>query len=229
MSGFFNYDNPVWRFVGKFFDIMILNLLWLFCSIPIVTIGASTTAVYYVTLKLVRDEDNSTIKSFFKSFKENFKQATIIWLFLLVLGVVIGFDLYFFLVMQTTVSTFRTVMLSVFGGFGIIYLCILLYVFPLQSRFYNPVKRTLFNAFFMSIRHFLQTLGLLAIDIALPVLAFFIVPILQPLLLLFGFPLLAFINSYVFVGVFEKYMPKKEEEEDRELRPLFSDEEDSDQ
>lgn len=225
LSGLFNYDNPVWRFIGKFFDVLILNLLWVVCSIPLITIGASTSAVYYVTLKLVRDEEGSTIKSFFKSFKENFKQATIIWLIILVLGLVIGFDLYFFIMMQTEASNFRTIMLAIFGGFAILYLSVSLYVFPLQAKFINPVKRTLFNAFFMSVRHFFATIGMLVLDIGFPLLAFFAVPILLPLLFLFGFPLLAFFNSFVFVGIFDKYMPKKEEEEDRELRPLFSEEE----
>ena len=73
LQGLFNYDNPVWRFIGKLGDLIVLNILWTICSIPIFTIGASTTAVYYVTLKLVRDEDDSTIKAFFRSFKSNFK------------------------------------------------------------------------------------------------------------------------------------------------------------
>ena len=64
LQGLFNYDNPVWRFIGKLGDLIVLNILWTICSIPIFTIGASTTAVYYVTLKLVRDEDDSTIKAF---------------------------------------------------------------------------------------------------------------------------------------------------------------------
>ena len=64
LQGFFNYDNPVWRFIGKLGDLVLLNLLWLVCCIPVFTAGAATTAVYYVTLKLVRDEDDSTIKSF---------------------------------------------------------------------------------------------------------------------------------------------------------------------
>ena len=219
LSGFFNYDNPVWRFIGKFFDVMILNILWVVCSIPIVTMGASTTAVYYVTLKLVRDEEGSTIRSFFKSFKENFKQSTVIWLIMLAAGAIIGFDLYFFLMIQTKAAAFRTVMIALFGGFALIWLFIGMYVFPLQCRFYNPVKRTLFNAFFMSVRHILQTLGLLVIDIGLPFLALAVMPILQPILFLFGFPLLAFINSYVFVTVFDKYTPKEEtpEEEARRL------------
>lgn len=210
-SQFFNYDNPVWRFIGKFFDIMILNVLWIVCSIPLFTIGASTTAVYYVTLKLVRDEEGSTTKQFFKSFKENFKQATLIWLLLLAAGTVIAFDLYFFIVIQNTTSILRTVMLAIFGGFAIILSCIFLFVFPLQAKFYNPIKRTVFNAFFMSIRHFLYTLGMLVLNAGVIVLAMFAVPILQPLIFLFGFPLFAFFNSYAFNGIFDKYIPKQEE------------------
>lgn len=228
MASFFNYDNPVWRFIGKFFDIMILNLLWVICSIPIITIGASTTAVYYVTLKLVRDEEGSTIKSFFKSFRENFRQSTIIWLIILAAGILIGFDLYFFLWMQTDPSTFRTVMIALFGGFMIIYLSIALFVFPIQAKFYNTVKRTLLNAFFMSIRHFLQTLGMLIIDIGLVAVGLFMVPVFQALFFLFGFPLFAFINSFLFVGIFDKYIEKPERKEaDDEMRPLFSDEDDT--
>ena len=86
LQGIFNYDNPVWRFIGKLGDLMILNILWVICSIPIFTMGASTTAVYYVTMKLVRGDDGYTLRNYFKSFKENFKQATVIWLLMLYPG-----------------------------------------------------------------------------------------------------------------------------------------------
>ena len=154
LQGIFNYDNPVWRFIGKLGDLIILNILWIVCSIPVFTAGASTTAVYYVTLKLVRDEDDSTIRSFFRSFKSNFKQATAIWLILLAAGIVLGFDFWFFVSGQMSLNgAVRTAMTAVSGGLLLIYLFIITYVFPLQARFYNPVKRTLFNAFFMSVRH----------------------------------------------------------------------------
>jgi|InofroStandDraft_1065614.scaffolds.fasta_scaffold40924_1 Predicted integral membrane protein len=218
LSGIFNYDNPVWRFIGKFCDIMILNVLWIICSIPIVTIGASTTAVYYVTLKLVRDEEGPTIRSFFKSFKENFRQATVIWLIMLLLGCLLGFDLYFFIAIQKTPSALRTVMMAMFGGFSFVYLFVMMFVFPVQARFYNPVKRTLFNAFFISLRHSAHTLGMMVMDVLLVFAAIFILPMLQALLMLFGFPLLAFLNSYVIVGIFDKYMPKQEA--DKEEHPL---------
>ena len=64
LQGFFNYDNPIWRFIGRLGDMVVLNILWIICSIPIITIGASTTALYYCTLKIVRNEDYGDIKMF---------------------------------------------------------------------------------------------------------------------------------------------------------------------
>ena len=223
-SGFFNYDNPVWRFIGKFGDLILLNILWIICSIPVFTIGASTTAVYYVTLKLARDDDGYTIRSFFKSFKENFKQSTTIWLILLAVGFILGIDMYFFVRLFAGAETIRTVMLTVFLAMGIIYLAVFTYIFPIQARFFNSVKRTFFNAFFMSLRHLFRTIGMLVIDGALIAAGFvFMIPPVLMVFMLFGFPLLAFINSYILAPVFKLYMPKEEEKEE-EIRPLFADE-----
>lgn len=216
-QGLFNYDNPVWRFIGKLGDLVLLNLLWLICCIPVFTAGAATTAVYYVTLKLVRDDDGSTIKSFFHSFTQNFKQATAIWLMILVAGGLLGFDLWFLMSGVVTVSTVvKTVMSAVFGAMTLILLFVTTYIFPLQARFYNTVKRTLFNAFFMSVRHLLQTISMLIIDglvVAGVYVALYMVPQVSMLLLLFGFPLIAFINSYFFTEIFNKYIPKEEDQE----------------
>lgn len=224
LSGFFNYDNPVWRFIGKFGDLIILNVLWLVCSLPIFTIGASTTAVYYVTLKLARDDDGYTIRSFFKSFKENFKQSTIIWLILLLAGAILGVDLYFFARLFNGSSTVKTVMLTVFLAMALIYAAVAMYIFPLQSRFYNPLKRTFFNAFFMSIRHLFRTIGMIVIDGVLVAAGFvFMIPPVLMIFMLFGFPLLAFINSYILSPVFNIYMPKEERAEEEGLKPLFTD------
>lgn len=231
LQGLFNYDNPVWRFIGKLGDLIILNILWIVCSIPVFTAGASTTAVYYVTLKLVRDEEDSTIKSFFRSFKSNFRQATAIWLIMLAAGIVLGFDFWFFVsgAMPVTGAP-KTVLTAVAGGLLLIYLFILTYVFPLQSRFYNPVKRTLFNAFFMSVRHLLQTMGILVIDLGIVAAGYFglfYMPQMVMLLFLFGMPLIAFVNSYFFTAVFKRYMPKKEEESHGETTPMLGEEDEA--
>ena len=227
LQGIFNYDNPVWRFIGKLGDLMILNILWLICSIPIFTIGASTTAVYYVTIKLARDDDVYTRRNFFKSFKENFKQATAIWLLMLVTGIILGFDLYFFLFVLTGSSIVRTVFTAAIGALTLIWLCIFSYVFPLQSRFYNPVKRTVFNAFFMSIRHFFHTLGMLVLDgclLVLGVFSIYYLPQITILAMMFGFPLIAFVNSYILNPIFNRYIPEDEKKENPdELRPILQD------
>ncbi len=197
-----------------------MNILWIICSIPVVTAGASTTAMYYVTLKLARDEDGYTIRSFFKSFKENFKQATAIWLIFLLTGMLLAFDVYYFIKMAAP-SSLRTIMISVFVAMIFIWSAMFTYVFPLQARFYNPVKRTIFNSFFMSIRHMFHTIGMLAVDAAILFLSVTYIPQLS----IFGVALVAFFNSYMLNSVFSKYMPKEQKPADMELKPLFAEEE----
>ena len=220
LAGLFNYDNPVWRFIGKLWDVLVVNILWIICSIPVVTAGASTTAMYYVTLKLARDEDGYTIRSFFKSFKENFKQATAIWLIFLLTGMLLAFDVYYFIKMAAP-SSLRTIMISVFVAMIFIWSAMFTYVFPLQARFYNPVKRTIFNSFFMAVRHVFHTIGMLAVDGVILFLSVTYIPQLS----IFGVALVAFFNSYMLNGVFKRYMPKEQDPADMELRPLFADEE----
>ena len=67
MNRIFDMDNPLWRFLGKLADLMILNILFLLCSIPIFTIGASLTGVYYVCLKIKEQEEGYIVRNFFKS------------------------------------------------------------------------------------------------------------------------------------------------------------------
>ena len=89
MDSFFNPEGSVMRALSRVADLAILNVLWLVCSIPVVTMGASTTAFYSISMKMVRDEESYIIRGFFKAFKENFKQSLIVWLiFLLVTSVV---------------------------------------------------------------------------------------------------------------------------------------------
>ncbi len=87
MIRIFNQDSAVMKVLGKVADLIILNFLWLIFSIPIITIGASTTALYYMGWKIKNDEDNHIIRTFIRVFKDNFKQATFIWI--LMMGVVI--------------------------------------------------------------------------------------------------------------------------------------------
>ena len=85
-------DNIIVRALSKICDMVCLNILWLICSIPIITIGASTAALYTVMLKMVKNEEGYIFRGFFKAFKSNFKQSTIMWIVILLLGIVCWID-----------------------------------------------------------------------------------------------------------------------------------------
>ena len=88
-------DNPIMNFLTIVCDIVILHFLWLLTSLPILTIGASTTALYYTTMKCIRNGQGGVVKMFFKSFKDNFKQATGIGILALAAGFICIFDMYY--------------------------------------------------------------------------------------------------------------------------------------
>ena len=80
----FNAESPLMEGLSRVFDLMILNLIVLVCCLPVFTAGAALTAMHYVLIKMVRDEDGYLIRSYLRSFKENFVQATGMWLIFLV-------------------------------------------------------------------------------------------------------------------------------------------------
>ena len=80
MKKFFSDSNPLIRGLTKLADLMWLNALFIVTSLPIITIGASTAALYYETMRIVAGEESYITKDYFRAFKENFKKATIIWL-----------------------------------------------------------------------------------------------------------------------------------------------------
>ena len=226
LQGFFNYDNPIWRFVGRLGDMILLNVLWILCSIPIVTIGASTTALYYCTLKIVRNEDDGDIKMFFRSFKLNFKQATIIWIPMLLLIMLLVFDFNFFGSVLAGAGTARILLQGITIAMMVIWIFVFTYVWPLLSRFDNTVKNTVTNAAYMSIRYLGSTLSMLISDviiIAIGYVALFYMAWITAFMVLMGYPLLAWINSTMLDHIFEKYMPKQDPAKDKEVRPILQD------
>ena len=226
LQGFFNYDNPIWRFVGRLGDMILLNVLWILCSLPIVTIGASTTALYYCTLKIVRNEDDGDIKMFFKSFKLNFKQATIIWIPMLLLGMLLVFDFNFFGIALAGAGAARILLQGITIAMMVIWIFVFTYVWPLLSRFDNTVKNTVTNAAYMSIRYLGSTLSMLISDviiIAIGYVALYYMAWITAFMVLMGYPLLAWVNSTMLDHIFEKYMPKQDPAKDKEVRPILQD------
>lgn len=197
--------------MSKVADLCILNIICVVCCIPVITAGASITAMYYVTLKMVRNEEAYILRSFFKSFKQNFKQATIINLIMLLIGLVLYVDLNVSKAMQGGAGQIFQI---IFMAFVLIYFILFLYVYPVLARFYNTIKNTIKNALFMAIRHFPYTVVMVIIAVCplllLLVKSYQIQSTLFVLFLLMGFALIAYCNSYFLAKIFDIYMPKEE-------------------
>lgn len=197
--------------MSKVADLCILNIICVVCCIPVITAGASITAMYYVTLKMVRNEEAYIVRSFFKSFKQNFKQATIINLIMLLIGVVLYVDLNVSKAMQGGAGQIFQI---IFMAFVLIYFILFLYVYPVLARFYNTIKNTIKNALFMAIRHLPYTVVMVLIAVCplllLLVKSYQIQSTLFVLFLLMGFALIAYCNSYFLAKIFDNYMPKEE-------------------
>lgn len=213
MGALFNLDNPVWSFMGRVADLVILNILALVCSIPIVTIGASWTAMYFVTIRIVRKEEGYVIRDFFRSFKENFKQATIIWLLVIAVAAVFIGDILIYRMMPDQIPQ---IIMIIVVALAYLVLGTVVYVFPVLSRFHNTIKNTIKNAFLLSVVNIPFTLIFIVLMILPVVLAIFVIEI-APILLLMGLSLPAYISSMLFVRIFRKVEPAEEVEEAEEI------------
>lgn len=212
MSNIFNMDGPLFRGLSKVADIMILNIIFLICCIPVVTIGASVTAMSYVTLKMKDGEEGYIFRTFFRSFKQNFKQSTIIWLLMLFLAVFMVLD---FLIIGSMEGDMAMVMKVLVGMGALIWLMIFIYVFPLQARFYNTIKATIQNAILLAIANFPKTFCMIAVIIAAVLVTLINGYTLWYGLLIWilvGFATISWINSHFIYGIFKKLMPPEEEE-----------------
>ncbi|MBP3326999.1 MAG: DUF624 domain-containing protein [Coprococcus sp.] len=207
MDKIFSTDNPLFTFLGRICDIFLLHLLWIITSIPIITIGASTTALYYTAMKSVKLEEGYIAKRFFKSFKENFKQATIIWLILLVVGAVFAFDLYF------AIANSKKLLTLIFTVMTCVYLFVFFYVFPLQARFSNTIKATLKNALLLAVKNMPWTILIFAITF-LFIYSQTLSAIFVFYMLFMGVGTYAYITAFIYNRIFEPYLPKERAIED---------------
>ena len=221
MSRIFNFEGPVFSSLSRLADLFWLNLLFIVCCIPVVTIGAASTAMHYVTLKMAKDEEGYITKSYFKAFKDNFIQATIIWIIFLVVMLVMFMDLRI-ANGGSVADMFADPMISniVIVAVGVMVIVVamtLTYVFPILAQFDNTVKNTIKNAFLISIRHLPYTIAMIFITF-LPVVMIWFFPTLL-LLVLIMFSATAYINSKFFNKIFVLYMPKDESETEDSVAP----------
>lgn len=197
----FRIDSPVMNFLNKVADIMILNVLFLIFCIPVVTIGASFSAAYYVGFKMVKNEESYIIRTFWRAFRENFRQATIMWLFVMAIAAVLSMDYRIIhysgleFAGWVKVSTV-TVTLIVLMGVS--------YIFPLQAYFSNTIKNTMKNAFLIAISRLPTSLLLIAVYIV-PALVYLFFPQILPAIILLAFGLVIYAKSFLLLRAFKRY------------------------
>ena len=155
MGNLFNMDNAFFRFMGKLFDVVALNLVFIIVCIPLVTIGPAISALYYASVKSIRRDRSYPIKEFFKAFKRDFKQSFIVGLILVLAAAIIYVDIRF--VVDYIKNDF-TAMRYVYLVIGLVISFISVYIFPLISRFSLKISGLFRLSFYLAIRHLLTTI-----------------------------------------------------------------------
>ena len=147
----FSMDGKFLETFNKITDLVTLNILWLLCCIPIITIGASTSALYQVTLQIAENRDSYITKEFFKAFRENFRQATIVWLAVIVTGFVLLSD------MSVILGLIFMILILLFAGS--------MYFFPVIAYFRNSTKKIFSNSFRLAFSNLRTTFQLFLIGL----------------------------------------------------------------
>ncbi len=200
----FRYDGAFAGVMGRAFDLVLLHLLWVVTSLPLVTIGASTAALYSVTLKMTKNEESYILRSYLKAFKSNFRKATGLWLFLALAFLWLLWLLRICMAGSSpgllAVGLANAALLVLVGLAG-------LYVFPIQARYENTLKNIVKNSFVCSLRflpYSLAMAGVIAVPILLTGFVEPLFPVMISLWIFGGSSLIAYANSFLLNRVFEK-------------------------
>ncbi|MDE6674342.1 MAG: YesL family protein [Acetatifactor sp.] len=210
MDQLFSTDGMIYRFLNKTGNIILATVLWLVGCIPVVTIGTSTAALYYTMVKSVRKDVGYVHSEFWRGYKLNFKKGVTSTVLLLALGSVLGVEMW--LVLENGVEVSR-IWYTLSGLLIVLSVLIVLYLFPVMSRFDMKLGKLCMLSFVMSIRFWYITLALLAGLVIVVFAQFYLLPI--PMLLLTP-GLWCFASSFMVEKAMKAYMPKPEESGDGE-------------
>lgn len=162
-------DTPIFNALNRICDLVVINVLFIICSIPIITIGASATGALKACRGVALDDGKKPSRAFFSGFKENFKQATILWLITLVVAAALFY--YYLIVRENFTGTVYTVLTVALVALVIILLGVLSYAFPLMTRYENSLRDHVRNALYLSASYIPRTLLMVAVNV-LPLFLF---------------------------------------------------------
>lgn len=210
MKSIFNWDSPLIQKLALLTNLVALNILWLLCCIPVFTAGAATTALYYTVFKYLAGESDEVFHPFFRSFGGNFKQATLLWLPLLMLLVLLVFDGLFLII-----NGGNAVLWIAFIASTWVFLVLHTYLFPLLARFEMKSKALFSTAISLFVLHLPASLLMAAMNL-LPVVLMLFAPadFLRWSILWIGlwFSLVAYLNGKLLLKIWSKHIPNQDVE-----------------
>jgi uncharacterized membrane protein YesL len=206
------------RLLSRMMDLVLLNVIWLLCCIPIVTIGTATAALYDVLFKIDLNEEVRIFSDFFTAFRRNLKKGTILWLLTAFAGAFLLAD--FWCALQWDVS-FKFVLQVMIVSVGYFYLAIASHLFPALTYFDETPLNTIKKAFILSMKNGIFTVFIMLLNLA-PVLLFFIAPLKffksTVFWLAIGFALIAWLCSMHILRLFDPEKMRESESSDPLLR-----------
>ena len=206
MKNLFNLESPLMQMLTRVGDMILLNAMFLVCSIPVFTMGASLAALHKMLQQVVNESDTGTVKGFFKAFRANFKQATGLWLIVLLVIVSLFCD-YLLVVTYFSGSEAVKWMLGLLAVLAVLVACVCVYMIPLLVRYENSLRQHLSNAIILSVIKLPRTIGLLILTF-LPVIIFLLSfnVFLQTLIfwLFIGFAFTTYLGTLLLQPVFKE-------------------------
>lgn len=207
MINLFGIDNKFFETLEKISNIVILNFLYILFSIPIITIGASTTATYFVAMKIVANEEGYIFRTFIKSFKENFKISTIVWIMIMLVGGVLILD--FHISNAISNSSISNVFKLILTMVSIIIIFNITYVFPIICKFDNSIKNTIINAILISIQNLPYTIIMSLLNL-IPIISILFfsnyLGYIAFFYIIIGYGIVSCINSFFLNNILNKYI-----------------------
>lgn len=190
-------------------DLLILNLVTLLMCLPVITAGASLTAMHYVLLKMVRGQEGYIVKSFFRSFKRNLRQATVIWILFLIIWYLAISNMIVIIKGEISGPIW---LLSAVLVTALLSVMVMIYSFAMLSRFDNTVFQTLLNAVSLTFAELPRSLEMLVITMV-PLAACLWSTMLLPVIILFGLSVPGYACAMVYNPIFAKIEKQIGEEE----------------
>lgn len=207
MDRFFNSDNVVMRVLSKIFDIGWLSIVYVIFCLPVVTFGAATTSLYYVSAKVLRHDRSYVWTEFWRSFKQNFVQSTIMWIITAVVYALLYFNISF---VNSSESGTSGYLVGAYLALGLIVSCVISYAFCVLSRFDMKITKIFRFSLYLAFRHFVHTLILLVILFAAGAGIYVGFVAQVPILLMFVPGIASFLYTFPMEHLLKKYTPKSE-------------------